>query len=82
MRITMKSVHRLDRKWRTTLHPALLDPPSYVGSHYPVVRKCRSRISNPPLGTKEEYAEVEHTDYRVPTFNVHAKPRASLWQAS
>ena len=33
------------------LQSALLDPLSYIGSHYPDVRKCRSGINNPrPIG--------------------------------
>ncbi len=34
------------------LQSALLDPLSYIGSHYPDVRKCRSGINNPrPVGS-------------------------------
>ena len=56
MRITTKSVQRPNPKWRTTLQlqSALLDPLSYIGSHYPDVCKCQSGISNPRSGLRPE----------------------------
>ena len=48
MRKTTKSVQRPNPKYRTTFDSAM--PLSYIASHYPDVRKCKSGISNPRPG--------------------------------